>query len=158
MWETIDGAINVYRKSIESTLRDTRRKHPEFPSWVTTDHIIAFMLARHPDRTIFSALEFSKVAADALSVALLSGEKAADKVLKLADLSPPEKKQAAARVIPFDPAARRALQKDERDLVKIRQDIDRLRSGLRVPNLTLSGALTVERGLLAAIRAKKKLL
>ena len=52
----------------------------------------------------------------------------------------------------------RALKMDERSLEKIRRDIETLRDGGEVENLTLENALKVEKGLEQVIRNKKQLI
>lgn len=52
----------------------------------------------------------------------------------------------------------KALKKDERDLQRMRLDIDALRAGRHIENLRLPEALVEERGLLQAVMNKRKLL
>jgi len=121
---------------------------------VSAEHVLAFMMVKHRDPGTFTAESFARAASEALSTALIAGERSAREVLKLSGIEV----RKPAELIPFDPEARRALRKDERDLEKIRRQISHLRAGGKVENLTLRSALEVESGLLWAIRAKKRLL
>lgn len=122
------------------------------PGWIEPEHLVGFLLSAEEDPESLTAAQIGQKLQASLFAAIFSGKKASDLVAEAAGF------KKVADVIPFDPDRRKALRKDEADLRKVRKEIALIRSGGHVPNLTMEGALSVERALVRTIRNKKKLL
>lgn len=139
--------LDVYLQLIQNSLA---RRTQSIPSWVEPEHVLAVVMIEHRPGDL-TGREFAQVASQALATVLVAGEDASDKTR---DLMIPET-STPSKVIPFDPEARRALQKDEADLREVEKILASLQAGRPEPNWTVEGALRTRRGLRAAIRAKR---